>query len=669
MKKLFLTLAGGLIATVAMAHIVMNLYHTIGEYEPYIDVKTYYLDDIKSIELFDNSDDPEHLGQNGILINLKANNSIKYYTSDFDSIVWIDYVDPGFAPHDITFAEKREPGDQMDSLYRSMNCFSDIDGVLNWDIFPLVTVHALPTLDVQTFGANTVFCAQNYAEDRTNLPDIWTICYNVIFRSNRLIEALQLTNVIDDELREIYIAEARTIRAIYYIQLANIFGRVPIFDTGEEHATCGTQRVRVESHAEMWDYIINDLLLASEVLDWTPRQAIRTIGNNGTMNKGIALSYLGDAYMWKAHRCPEVAAECYQLAAQALGRVIYEGPYELNPSFATLWDAIPQDASFDRNKETILVQILEDGYWTDNVPVHQTQFLAAPICTGGWGSFALSWEWYASFEQGDKRRDASCATYALSDEVLTQYGMQGSSVTRGYNPYLKEEITPSSAPQFKENPGDIMPTIWSMKWWHNSRADWTTYPWAAVNIYWKRLANVMLDYAECLFNIGREPEAWEIIDQLRNRAFGNLEVGRSAEIEAEYLPELNRIFRRDYNFTHDVYPLPLSSAKVEVPDAQTYYTALKEQKGYDSPVWKVAVNEERRKEFNAEWSLRPDMERSGYMQDHIEHNYPKGNEEQIENLDFPWTIRLFDYDPQKAVFPIPLEELRRNDACDQNEGY
>ena len=42
-------------------------------------------------------------------------------------------------------------------------------------------------------------------------------------------------------------------------------------------------------------------------------------------------------------------------------------------------------------------------------------------------------------------------------------------------------------------------------------------------------------------------------------------------------------------------------------------------------------------EFNAEWSLKTDMLKSGYLADHIEHNYPKGygHETGIEQI-YEW---------------------------------
>jgi len=85
----------------------------------------------------------------------------------------------------------------------------------------------------------------------------------------------------------------------------------------------------------------------------------------------------------------------------------------------------------------------------------------------------------------------------------------------------------------------------------------------------------------------------------------------------------------------------------------------------------VAVNEERRKEFNAEWSLKTDIQKSGYLVDHMDHNYPKGYgyEKGMEQI-YTWrTYRDFDFDEGKMDMPIPQDELTKNPLCDQNEAY
>lgn len=156
-----------------------------------------------------------------------------------------------------------------------------------------------------------------------------------------------------------------------------------------------------------------------------------------------------------------------------------------------------------------------------------------------------------------------------------------------------------------------------------------------------------------------------------------MEVGKSSELTAKF----NSYFRNlasvygDNGYGKYVategYPIPFNETPVTVVDAQNYYAQLKTEKGFTSDLWKVAVNEERRKEFNAEWCLRGDMQKSGYLEDHIEHNYPKGFGylKGFEAIFEFRTYRDFDFNINKMDMPIPADELIKNPACDQNEAY
>ena len=214
-----------------------------------------------------------------------------------------------------------------------------------------------------------------------------------------------------------------------------------------------------------------------------------------------------------------------------------------------------------------------------------------------------------------------------------------------------------------------------MKFWRCDRGSWAGDNWTPAQIYWKRLANIYLDYAECLFilNGGDDATAWGLINKLRERAFGNLEVGHADELTAKYLPQIQNLIQwyadkgQANTDIPEKYPIPFNTETVTVRDAKEFYTWLKSEKGFDSEVWKIAVNEERRKELNCEWSLRPDMQRSGYMEDHINHNYPKRNNADL--TDIPWSNREVDYNEQKMDMPIPQDELDKNPLCDQNPGY
>ena len=256
----------------------------------------------------------------------------------------------------------------------------------------------------------------------------------------------------------------------------------------------------------------------------------------------------------------------------------------------------------------------------------------------------------------------------------------------GVNPYLQEVLGKGQAStatkQFHFNNGEWAPAIWSSKMWRTASADyksWGDGHWSPTPIYWKRLPNVMLDYAECCFRNGNEAEGWRQLDELRNRAFGKLEDGHEKELTDKYMPYYNSFAgwtgREDgsdanggvFYVNRAEYPIPFGSDVATVVPAKDYYTQYAAQKGFQSPVWKVAVNTERRREFNCEWCLRPDMQKSGFMADHVTTNYPKRNVEDLK--DVPWTNRDYDYNDLKMDMPIPEDEITKNTLCEQNEAY
>ena len=496
---------------------------------------------------------------------------------------------------------------------------------------PYVFTTSHPTMDSQASGWDAAFCRQGWNAQTTELLSGWRHAYAAIGRCNEYLAGLATAEGLSDAVKKTCEGECLALRSYQYFWLATTFGRVPLLEAGETYVNTPT-KARAESYEAMWDFIINDFKKATELLAWLPFQ-----GEYGRATKGMAEAYLADSYMWKAYRCPDQAAECYGLAKAALKDVLENGPYELNRSFTTLYDA---DEAW--GKEAIWQAILNEGdqwggwdgsKWSG---AHGwTGFYYGAPSNGAWGTYACSYELYDAYEDGDKRRDGSLVCATLPKSELERYGklrwqqtfkpeawianeankdhigtgtvdMTDESKNKilydpdcpiGFNPFAQEFVGYNTCHREK---ADIQPTVYSTKHWRNGRGThWQGDQWLPDHIYMKRLANVMLDYAECCFRTGEE------------------------------------------------------------------------EKGFTSEVWKVAVNEERRKEFNAEWSLKTDMQKSGYLVDHIEHNYPKGygHETGIEQI-YEWrTYRGFDFDERKMDMPIPQDELIKNPACDQNEAY
>ena len=590
----------------------------------------------------------------------------------------------------------------LNGVYDMMMPNDNYDG--DWGFKPNLFTGCHPTIDTQATGWDKNWNVQAWNSGSSELLSGWKHVYHGIVRANDYLAGLETAEGLGDAKKYLE-GEGRALRGFYYHWLATTFGRVPMLSTGENFSNT-PQKARAETYAEMWDFIIEDFEAAANLLDWTPWN-----GEYGRATKGMALAYLGDAYMWKAYRLTDgangqtqdasAAAQLYQKAADCFKQILNSNTYKLNESFTTLWD--PASAW---GPETIWCEQLDEGtnwgQWGNLTSKLMLKWYTACPENGGWGSLYLSWEWYSCYEKGDKRRAGSCYTGAVpqidpnNPAYDPKYEGWYEPAIYGVNPYLQEVLgkgqSGTTTKQFHFNNGEWAPAIWSSKMWRTASANykgWADGHWSPTPIYWKRLPNVMLDYAECCFRIGQESEGWAQINTLRNRAFGKLEDGNEAALTAKYLPYYNSFAEwvgRDEVTQEDIdsgkkdpsdggtfyknrteYPIPFGSNGAVVEDAKEYYTKYAAQKGFKSEVWKVAVNTERRKEFNCEWCLRPDMQKSNFMADHVATNYPK---QSVENLkDIPWTNRDYDYNDLKMDMPIPEDEILKNPLCDQNPAY
>ena len=587
----------------------------------------------------------------------------------------------------------------LNGVYDLMYPDDAYDG--DWGFKPNLFTGCHPTIDTQATGWDKDWNVQAWNSNSSELLAGWKHVYAGICRANDFLEKMKDypdESIGGAESKRYLEGEGRALRGFFYHWLATTFGRVPMLATGENGANTPL-KAKAETYAEMWDFIIEDFEAAANLLDWQPWD-----GEYGRATKGMALAFLGDAYMWKAYRIGEGSngipgdgsdpQELYRKAQACFKQILDSNTYKLNDSFTTLWD--PASAW---GPEAIWVEQLDEGTnwgkWDNLTSKLMLKWYTACPENGGWGSLYLSWEWFSCYEPGDKRRAGSCYIGAVpqinpEDSLYDpQYeGWLGTyeKAIYGVNPYLQEVLGKGQAAtatkQFHFNNGEWAPSIWSSKMWRTASADyksWGDGHWSPTPIYWKRLPNVMLDYAECCFRLGQDAEGWAQLDKLRNRAFGKQEVGHEKELTDKYLPYYNSYAgwcgREDgsnangglFLVNRTEYPIPFGSDVAVVEPAQQYYTAYAAKKGFKSPVWKVAVNTERRKEFNCEWCLRPDMQKSGFMADHVATNYPKQSVDDLK--DVPWTNRDYDYNDLKMDMPIPEDEITKNTLCTQNEAY
>ena len=496
-----------------------------------------------------------------------------------------------------------------------------------WGFKPQFMLANHPTLDTQASGWDKAYCTEDWTSSSSEFLTLWVGCYKAISRCNTLLAGLE---TMDNSLftkgeqgkKEIE-AQARAIRAYNYLMLAKNFGRVPMLMTGETYSNTPS-KPRPETEDGTWNLIIEDLDYGASILDWKPIN-----GQYGRVTKGFCLGYEAEALMYQKK---------YAEAKTILKDIIDSHTYSLAPCFSYLFD--PDKAW---QSEDVFAVVM----WTDNgknmsgvqgwSPEEDHYMFAcyntASMEYNGWGSLFISWECYKSFEPGDRRRSASMV--ALGET----------------NPWTGQTIGANGASHVKTG-SEYMPNISSLKYWRVICDYWTTInqPFTLHNL---RYAAILLNYAECCFLTNDEANGWEAIKEVRNRAWGNLEV----------------------NLNDPNYPIPMQETVVEVPDAKTYYTNYKANKGYSADAGIVAVNMERRHEFNSEFSFFYDLKRTGMIEEFINKEYPKGvgTPPGSEAAYDDWhTYRTFDFDMNKMLFPIPYQEILTNDAIgteDQNPGY
>ena len=504
-----------------------------------------------------------------------------------------------------------------DTFYTDQKSGLGDDGT--WGFKPQIFIANHSAMDCQASGWDAEWQRHAVQPDKGSLETAWRMSYKAVDRVNRFLDGLAKADqsiFASAENVKYYEAEAKAIRAFNNLYLTKVFGRVPILKTGDTYSS-SPGKARPENVDEMYAFIEQDFKDAMAVVQWKPRN-----GEYGRITKGFCYAYLAELYMYQ---------EKFAEAKKLLGDIINSGTYALEPCYGNLhgWN---QHWTKESIFEVMYSELSYMGWGGNNMDMAMwfSCMCAAPEY-GGWGSLCLSYELYRSFEPGDKRK---------------MYSMVAKGDT---NPFTGETIGMTTGFDGWFQGSENMPTVYTLKYWKNHPGS-NNQVFVPHSLTFKRLAGVMLDYAECCFETKDPTTGWEMIKQIRNRAWGNLEVGKTVE--------------GAFNET-------LNTEVVPVPDAETFYTQYAKTKNYTAEPWQVAVMIERRHELNQEFDLYFSLVRMGLADQWFKAEYPNMDENSQYRKD-GGSVRYFDYQDYMAVFPIPTTEILTNpdiNQDDQNPGY
>ena len=324
------------------------------------------------------------------------------------------------------------------------------------------------------------------------LVEAWGSLYVVIQQSNRAIIGISESPV-NEDIKQLYIAEARFMRGTAYWYLASLWGDAIISTNPSELVS--NPIVNKNPTKDVYEFAIRDLEFAAKYLPEEPKQT-------GRVTKYSAFGMLSRLYLSYAGLSDNPNSgtrnqELLDLAAKAAEKVINEGPYLLMDDYADLFTI-----ENNNNSESMFaLQWVPNGdYGVGNA--HQAFFALNSEITGDDAAYGFytraSYDVLLEYETNDSRRKA---TWMADGDFYPEINKENGGYTVDHeNTYVnvKKGVVGST----KDNPAI-------------SRQN------SALNTYMLRLGEVYLNYAEAILGNSTstsDADALMYVNALRTRA-------------------------------------------------------------------------------------------------------------------------------------------------------
>lgn len=334
-----------------------------------------------------------------------------------------------------------------------------------------------------------------------NVYNIWTDNYYGINRANQVLD--NVPNIaMDATLKNRYLGEAHFLRALFYFELASLFGNVPIM----LHASEPTDKPATSPQAAVWAQVEQDCATAAQLLPVS-----YTGSDIGRATKGAANALMAKAYMQQRN---------YQAALAPLQAVIQSGKYSLVANY---------EDNFLNTTEYNSESVFEFGNALNPNDTHDDDTYQgaednlnygsslppffAPPQLGFTDGEARRWP-IAEFEKEKTvggQRDPRLATTFLFDST----DVRGPQFTQIYGQTFASRYGTSNVStdnyvwfaKFLDDNNGTTPAPGNFEVFHSAN-----------NYRFIRYADVLLMYAECLNATGATANAYQYVDMVRQRA-------------------------------------------------------------------------------------------------------------------------------------------------------
>ncbi|NJB85419.1 tetratricopeptide (TPR) repeat protein [Lewinella marina] len=320
---------------------------------------------------------------------------------------FLNEANPNGVSTDIYWANLEETESTLTSVYGGMlNTY-----LLNIPAENLRADMAFPRERTRITGAGVPFYYQQFNSSNSTIGDKWDACYQVAFRANQVIEALQkLEGSVDEDRWVLQMAQARFLRGLVHHYLHSTFNEGRIIIRDKVPQSLADFNKPVASSEEVIAFFRDDLKYAYDHLP-----ATYPPGNEGRATAAAAATVLANSYLYEGE---------YE-EAKTLYKDVIENPdygLELVEDMNLLWTE-----AGEFNKESIfeinytLDFQLEDSQFDEESFNSRLARFTAPINLGGGGQETFTpVAWLTHAYRTEKMDTLDDRNYVVGDDGQTR---------------------------------------------------------------------------------------------------------------------------------------------------------------------------------------------------------------------------------------------------------
>ena len=239
----------------------------------------------------------------------------------------------------------------------------------------------------------------------------WPVFYQAIGAANAAENALTKISITNQQKANELEAEARIIRAFCYYHLVRIFGDIPYIG---EYASdpWAIANISKTPASEVYEYIIEDCKFAEQNLPDRYTGDIRC-----RPSKGSAKTMLASIYLTLGNW-----AEAARYAEEVINNRNTYG-YALMPDFTDNWRLNPEGDVQEFVWSIDFYGGVDDDLWGCMTCVRDSRMFGrdGSLGLGGWSVVVPSRGYYALFDEGDHRMEATFILEAIHDDGMKPY--------------------------------------------------------------------------------------------------------------------------------------------------------------------------------------------------------------------------------------------------------